>query len=115
MLWASYGDRNSKFFHSHATQRKMKNSIVKIRTWDGSWTTSEEEVAECFLKYYKELFTSAHTHPCDTAIDSIHTILSDEMNAQLSFEFKEWEVQQAIKQMAPLKALGLDGMSSLFY
>lgn len=37
------------------------------------------------------------------------------MNAQLSFEFKEWEVQQAIKQMAPLKALGLDGMSSLFY
>ena len=37
------------------------------------------------------------------------------MNAQLSIEFKAWKVQQAIKQMAPLKALGLDGMSHLFY
>ena len=37
------------------------------------------------------------------------------MNAQLSSEFKAWEVQQAIKQMVPLKAPGPDGMPLLFY
>ena len=37
------------------------------------------------------------------------------MNAQLSTEFKTWEVQQEIKQMAPLKAPRPDGMSYLFY
>ena len=37
------------------------------------------------------------------------------MNAQLSTEFQACEVQQAIKQMAPLKASGPDGMSHLFY
>ena len=30
VLWASNGDKNSKFFHSRATQRKRKNSILKI-------------------------------------------------------------------------------------
>lgn len=37
------------------------------------------------------------------------------MNDQLSSEFEAWEVQLAIKQMTPLKALGLDSMSPLFY
>ena len=36
------------------------------------------------------------------------------MNAQLSSEFKAWEVQQAIKQMALLKAVGPDGMPLYF-
>ena len=37
------------------------------------------------------------------------------MNARLSTEFKAWEVEQLIKQMAPLKAPGPDGISPLFY
>ena len=37
------------------------------------------------------------------------------MNAQLVAAFNAWEVQEAIKQMAPLKAPGLDGMPPLFY
>lgn len=37
------------------------------------------------------------------------------MNAQLSTEFSEWEVKQAINQMAPLKAPRPDGMPPLFY
>ena len=42
-------------------------------------------------------------------------IISLEMNSQLSTEFMEWEVKQAINQMAPLKALGSDDMPPLFY
>ena len=37
------------------------------------------------------------------------------MNDQLALEFQEWEVQAAIKQMAPLKTPGLDGMPPIFY
>ena len=37
------------------------------------------------------------------------------MNEQLSREFQAWEVQQAIKQMAPLKTPGPDGMPPLFF
>ena len=38
------------------------------------------------------------------------TILSEEMNALLSKDFMEWEVEVALKQMTPLKVLGPDGM-----
>ena len=27
VMWAKFGDRNSKFFHSHVSQRKRKNLI----------------------------------------------------------------------------------------
>ena len=37
------------------------------------------------------------------------------MNAALVAPSREDEVKEALKQMAPLKALGLDGMPPLFY
>ena len=37
------------------------------------------------------------------------------MNEILTGEFQAWEVEGALKQMAPLKALGPDGMPPLFY
>ena len=37
------------------------------------------------------------------------------MNAVLNASFREDEVKEALKQMAPLKAPGLDGMPLLFY
>ena len=37
------------------------------------------------------------------------------MNHQLSLDFTTWEVQKAINEMAPLKALRPDGMPPMFY
>jgi len=42
-------------------------------------------------------------------------VVTGDMNAQLSQDFMEWEVEAALKHMAPLKAPGPDGMSPLFY
>ena len=88
VLWATNGDKNSKFFHSWATQRKRKNSIKKIRDESGNWTTNTEQVFECLIKYYQDLFTSAQSHLHGAATNSIQTIISVEMNAQLSSKFK---------------------------
>ena len=51
----------------------------------------------------------------ESATNSINRVISDDMNDRLSLEFKTWEVQQAIKQMNPLKAPGLDGIPYFFY
>jgi len=37
VLWASQGDRNSKFFHCRATQRKRKNTIQKLQASTGQY------------------------------------------------------------------------------
>ena len=37
IMWAKFGDKNSKFFHSQASQRKRKNLIQKLRDSNGLW------------------------------------------------------------------------------
>ena len=71
VLWATKGDRNSKYFHSRATQRKRKNSIQKLRSTNGQWSSSSEGVTEILIGYFQELYTSANQVPCDTATEAI--------------------------------------------
>ena len=115
VLWASQGDRNSKFFHCRATQRKRKNTIQKLRSSTRQWSTCSEEVAEILVSYFQGLFTSARGPMCEEATNSIQKVISADMNHQLSSDFTSWEVQKAINEMAPLKAPGPNGMPPLFY
>ena len=48
-------------------------------------------------------------------LDSIPQVVTEDMNATLTGEFKALEVEVALKQIAPLKAPGPDGMPPLFY
>ena len=74
-----------------------------------------EEVATKLVKYYQNLFTSVNPPQFGDTLHSIYNMISEEMNEQLSADFMEWEFQDAIKQMAPLKAPELDGMPPFFY
>ena len=51
----------------------------------------------------------------ECSLSFIPKLVTDEINEQLMGEFMEWEIQEALDQMAPLKAPGLDGMPPLFY
>ena len=48
-------------------------------------------------------------------LNGVQKVVTGEMNASLVMEYKPEEVASAIKEMAPLKAPGLDGMPPLFY
>lgn len=41
--------------------------------------------------------------------------MSEEINSDLTRVYEEHEIKEALMQMSPLKALGPDGMSSIFY
>ena len=114
-MWAKFGDRKSKFFHSHASQRKRKNLIRKLKDSNGHVVESSENIADCLVQYYQDLLQSTNQHLCTSATDSIQKVITEEMNSKLSFEFTQLEVKQAINQMASLKAPGPDGMPPFFY
>ena len=114
-LWAAQGDRNTRFFHSRATNKHRKNFIYKLRKLDGQWSAYNEEVANILIQYYKELFSSANPTFPEEVLLSIHTRVSTQMDNKLSVDFKAWEVHEAVKQMAPLKAPGPDGMPPIFF
>ncbi|XP_075656354.1 uncharacterized protein LOC142626412 [Castanea sativa] len=75
---------------------------------DGVWRTSQEEVGEVMVKYYKSLFTSTEGSVPASMLECVPTMINEEMNAVLCKDFKACEVFSALQQMAPLKAPGPD-------
>lgn len=79
------------------------------------WQDHPDKIASTILGYYENLFSTSTTTSYTAHLEHIPHLISEEMNQVLMGEFLEAEVSLALKQMAPLKAPGLDGMSLLFY
>jgi hypothetical protein len=55
-MWLKCGDKNTKYFHACATQRKRKNLIQKIQDSQGRVWENGEGVEKAFVEYYANLF-----------------------------------------------------------
>ena len=67
------------------------------------------------MDYYIDLFTISRSEHLEEVVDVIPKVVTAEMNADLIGDFTAMEVEVTLKQMAPLKAPGPDGMPPLFY
>ena len=115
VLWTNQGDKNSKYFHCCATKRFRKNTMEGIRDEEGVWRTTQEEVGEVMVDYYKSLFTSIEGSVPASMLECVPTVIDEEMNSAPCKEFEACEVISALQQIAPLKASGPNGMPLLFY
>ena len=108
------GDWNTKFFHGVATQRKRRNFIKGIRDPDDVWVLDEREVRAIFVDFYTRLFSSSNPTDLERILEGVQPVVSNSMNEALTCLYSREEVEVVIKQMAPLKALGPDGMPLYF-
>ena len=67
------------------------------------------------VEYFQELFTSSCPMVSEELLEAIHPKVTNRMNEVLVQDFRAVEVEKALKQMHPLKALSSDGMPPLFY
>jgi hypothetical protein len=81
--WLQLGDRNTKYFHSCATQRNQRAQIMKIKDKDGRWCYSQEDIEAAFVGYFTELFTAGKE-------------MDMEINQTLLAEFTVEEISSAI-------------------
>lgn len=115
LKWVAQGDKNTKYFHGVATQRKRKNFIKGVRDSDGQWQIEEEVLSGVFVDFYTKLFSSSDVTEIDQVLEGVQKVVTDDMTAELQKPYSKEEVDVAIKQMAPSKAPGLDGMPPLFF
>ena len=109
------GDKNTSCFHNRASQRFRRNNISKLRDPQGILTLGNEELSEMIVGYYNQLFTSSNPHDFEEVVQFTKRVVTEDMNRSLIRNFSKEEVEIALKQMAPLKAPGLDSMPPLFF
>ena len=65
--------------------------------------------------YFEQIFTSSNPSGFNNILSSIQRVVGEDVRDHLDGDFKVCEVKEALNQMAPLTALGPDGMSPIFY
>lgn len=111
--WLRHGDCNTKFFHSFANGRKLKNQISSLAI-DKIQTHDTQRIENEILAFYKQLYS---TETPLTALFSSWSgkSLSLEMNNWLERPLSDEEIKLAVFTLASEKAPGPDGFSMAFF
>ena len=113
--WLKEGDLNTQYFHCRASQRNKRNYITGLENEAGLWMEDEAEMGKIVERYFQDMFTTSQLDGFDTILDGIKPVVTTEICAALDCDFQAEEVDQALKQMAPLIAPRPNGMSLIFY
>ncbi|XP_059436330.1 uncharacterized protein LOC132169290 [Corylus avellana] len=113
--WLRNGDRNTKYFHACASQRKRRNQIEQIHDSNGRLCTQAMEIEGAFVNYFQTILTSSNPTGIEECTAGMGSKVTREMNSQLLAPFMNMEVKMALDQMDPMKAPGPDGFTAKFY
>ncbi|CAL1384119.1 unnamed protein product [Linum trigynum] len=90
--WLKHGDKNTKFFHRRASDRRSKNMIKKLKDEDGKICTDQEDIARCIVNFYKKLYTSDRRSGSNSVIEAVPQKVTAAMNDELLKPFTREEI-----------------------
>ncbi|CAN1325525.1 LINE-1 reverse transcriptase homolog [Linum perenne] len=113
--WLRLGDKNTKFFHASAVQRRKRNLISKLKDSSGVWIDEAADIEKHISDFYKELFRDERRVTDLSAMRDYPTVIDQSMQAKLDGPILEWEIKNAVFQMGPSKSPGPDGYPGSFF
>jgi hypothetical protein len=115
--WCAFGDRNTKFFHQAIIKRARRNTITHFLNPDGSYATTQSQLANVANNYFVNLFASDNNcrlQGNSWASHYDHTEQIDENSFTNSTPTTE-EIQRIVSNMRSNAAPGPDGFNAGFY
>ncbi|KAJ0052838.1 hypothetical protein Pint_03233 [Pistacia integerrima] len=113
--WLKDGDRNTKFFHLCANQRRKSNVIKQISSDDGRFANKPEEVSNLFQLFFQSLFSSSMPERIEDCIRVVKPVITPEMNNDLVKQISNEEVEKDVFNMNGLGSPRSDGFPAIFY
>uniref|UniRef100_A0A803Q157 Reverse transcriptase domain-containing protein n=1 Tax=Cannabis sativa TaxID=3483 RepID=A0A803Q157_CANSA len=115
--WLQAGDKNTKFFHQFASQRRKNNTIKYLKDDFDNSAKDPEVMFDIISSFFTNLFSS---EGCDAeATNQILDCLGPSLNEPdidfLAQPFTAQEVKKAVFSLSGDKAPGLDGLNAFFY
>ncbi|KAL4314251.1 hypothetical protein AHAS_Ahas15G0066400 [Arachis hypogaea] len=113
--WVRFGDRNTKFFHMQTIMRRKRNKVQGLFLEDGRWSTDPQELEECAIGFYRDLFCNVEQVELDVMGDQELPSLSREAIESLTRNVSKEEVRKVVMGMNSFKAPGADGFQAFFF
>ncbi|KAK6131702.1 hypothetical protein DH2020_034499 [Rehmannia glutinosa] len=115
--WYKNGDRNTSFFHAHASKRRDINHISMLSDNSGQTITEPAAIERTIVDYFEDIFSSVSPSRSDMqqALGRIRPRVTSDMADCLTQPYTIAEVVKAVKSMHPFKSPGPDGMSPIFF
>ncbi|GAV84205.1 hypothetical protein CFOL_v3_27649 [Cephalotus follicularis] len=104
VFWLKDGDRNTKFFHAKASQRRRRNQIIGIKDDQGVWSDNETVYQQTIKSYFQNIFASDHPVELHRVLNYVDTEVTDAMNRELSADFSRKEIETVLHQINATKA-----------
>ena len=110
-----HGEKDTKFFHSKASQRRRRNFIQGIRDQQQVWVEEINDITRVATNYFESMFSTNGCVKMEECLNTVPYRVTLDMLDVLSNEYSVEEIKATFFQMGPTKALGPDGMNALFY
>ena len=115
MVWLEVGERNTKFFHHYANQRKRTNGIEGLRDKANVWCNTEQQVEDIAVTYFQNIFTTTYPTRIEETLAAVDNVVSKETNQRLLLPYTPKEVRVVLSKCILQKLLVLTVCPASFF
>lgn len=82
--WYTFGDRNTRYFHVIANNRRKRNNVEALKLQNGEWSYDVEAIKLEGTSYFENLYKEEDHEPVNLVFDPTYPMLDDDILSNLS-------------------------------